>query len=84
VETMLEKPPKTIPKGHIPYENTLIKDTFAETFTLVEISPANSPFFLFFALKGIEIVEADTPAIRGKFNELAKTKKVAAIIHVTC
>lgn len=34
--------------------------------------------------KGVEIVEADTPDIRDKFNELAKTKKVAAIIHVTC
>lgn len=34
--------------------------------------------------KGIEIVEADTPAIVDKFNELAKTRKVAAIIHVTC
>lgn len=38
----------------------------------------------FLEKKGIEIVEADTPAIRDKFNELAKTKKVAAIIHVTC
>lgn len=34
--------------------------------------------------KGVDIVEADTPDIRDKFNELAKTKKVAAIIHVTC
>lgn len=34
--------------------------------------------------KGIEIIEADTPAIADKFNKLAKTKKVAAIIHVTC
>lgn len=34
--------------------------------------------------KGIEMVEADTPDIRDKFNKLAKTKKVAAIVHVTC
>lgn len=34
--------------------------------------------------KGIEIIEADTPSIRDKFNELAETKRVAAIIHVTC
>ncbi len=34
--------------------------------------------------KGVEIIEAYTPDIRDKFNELAKTKKVAAIIHVTC
>lgn len=34
--------------------------------------------------KGIEIIENDTPAIVSRFNELAKTKKVAAIIHVTC
>jgi hypothetical protein len=34
--------------------------------------------------RGIEIVEAYTPAIRDKFNELAKAKKVAAIIHITC
>lgn len=34
--------------------------------------------------KGIEIVEDNTPDIRDKFNKLAKTKKVAAIIHVTC
>ena len=31
---MLEKPPKTIPKGHILYENTLIEDTFAEMFPM--------------------------------------------------
>jgi len=35
-------------------------------------------------LKGIKIIEDWTPKIRDKFNELAKTKKVAAIIHVTC
>ncbi len=34
--------------------------------------------------KGIEIIEADTPEIKDKFNQLSKTKKVAAIIHVTC
>lgn len=34
--------------------------------------------------KGVEIIEAYTPDIRDKFNEFAKTKKVAAIIHVTC
>jgi hypothetical protein len=34
--------------------------------------------------KGIEIIEGHTPDIRDKFNELAKTKKLAAIIHVTC
>jgi hypothetical protein len=34
--------------------------------------------------KGIEIIEACTPDIRSKFNELNETKKVAAIIHVTC
>jgi len=34
VETMLEKPPKTTPKGHILYEGTLIEDTFAEMFSM--------------------------------------------------
>jgi len=34
--------------------------------------------------KGIGIVEADTPAIMNRFNELAEAKRVAAIIHVTC
>ena len=34
--------------------------------------------------RGIEIIEADTPEIRDKFNEISKTKRVAAIIHVTC
>ena len=34
--------------------------------------------------EGIEIIEAETPGIRDKFNELTKTKEVAAIIHVTC
>ena len=34
--------------------------------------------------EGIEIIEAETPDIRDKFNEFTKTKKVAAIIHVTC
>jgi len=34
--------------------------------------------------KGIEIIEDETPAIVNKFNELTKTKKLAAIIHVTC
>ena len=33
---------------------------------------------------GIEIIEDHTPAIVDKFNKLAKTKRVAAIIHVTC
>ncbi len=34
--------------------------------------------------KGIELIEADTPDVKDKFNEFAKTKKVAAIIHITC
>jgi hypothetical protein len=34
--------------------------------------------------RGIEIIEANTPNIRNKFNDLAKTKRVTAIIHVTC
>ena len=34
--------------------------------------------------KGVEVIEADTPDMVDKFNELAKTKKTAAIIHVTC
>lgn len=32
----------------------------------------------------VEIVEAYTPAIVDKFNKLAETRRVAAIIHVTC
>jgi len=32
----------------------------------------------------IEIIEVDTPEIRDKFNEISETKRVAAIIHVTC
>lgn len=34
--------------------------------------------------KGIEIIEARTPDIKDKFNKLNETKRVAAIIHVTC
>ena len=34
--------------------------------------------------KGIEIIEANTPAIVDKFNQLNETKRVAAIVHVTC
>jgi len=34
--------------------------------------------------KEIEIIEDNTPDIKDKFNELSETKKVAAIIHVTC
>ncbi|MBE9483073.1 MAG: hypothetical protein IMY88_05260 [Chloroflexi bacterium] len=34
--------------------------------------------------KGIEIIEAITPDIKDKFNRLNETKKVAAIVHVTC
>lgn len=34
--------------------------------------------------KGIEIVETNTPGIADKFNKLNETKRVAAIIHVTC
>lgn len=34
--------------------------------------------------KGIEIIEANIPEIKDKFNELSETKRVAAIIHVTC
>ncbi|MCK4588805.1 MAG: hypothetical protein KAT77_00045 [Nanoarchaeota archaeon] len=34
--------------------------------------------------EGVKIIEDWTPKIRDKFNELVKTKKVAAIIHVTC
>jgi hypothetical protein len=33
---------------------------------------------------GVKLVEDWTPRIREKFNELAESKKVAAIIHVTC
>lgn len=33
---------------------------------------------------GAELIEADTPGVKEKFNELTKAKKVAAIIHVTC
>jgi hypothetical protein len=34
--------------------------------------------------EGIELVEANTPDIKNKFNDLVKIKRVAAIIHVTC
>lgn len=34
--------------------------------------------------KKIEIIEADTPAIKDKFNQLSEAKRVAAIVHVTC
>ena len=34
--------------------------------------------------KGVRIIEADTPDMVDEFNELAKTKGVAAIVHVTC
>ena len=34
--------------------------------------------------KGIKIIEDRTPEIKDKFNKLNETKKVAAIIHVTC
>jgi hypothetical protein len=34
--------------------------------------------------EGIEIIEARTPDIKDKFNKLNETRKVAAIIHVTC
>lgn len=34
--------------------------------------------------KGVKIIEADTPDMKDKFNELAKTKRVSAIIHITC
>ena len=34
--------------------------------------------------KGIEIIEDRTPEIKDRFNKLNETKKVAAIIHVTC
>jgi hypothetical protein len=34
--------------------------------------------------EGIETIEDDTPNIKDKFNDLSKTKKVAAIIHITC
>ena len=34
--------------------------------------------------KGVEAIEADTPDIKDKFNELSETKKIAAIVHVTC
>ena len=34
--------------------------------------------------KGLRIIEADTPDMVDEFNELAKTKGVAAIVHVTC
>ena len=34
--------------------------------------------------KEVRIIEADTPDMVDEFNELAKTKGVAAIVHVTC
>ena len=34
--------------------------------------------------KAIEIIEANTPGVVGKFNKLNETKRVAAIVHVTC
>lgn len=34
--------------------------------------------------KGIEIIEAITPDIKDNFNKLNETKRVAAIVHVTC
>jgi len=34
--------------------------------------------------KAIEIIEANTPDVVDKFNELKETKRVAAIVHVTC
>jgi hypothetical protein len=34
--------------------------------------------------KGVRIIEADTPDMVDAFNELAKTKGAAAIVHVTC
>ncbi len=33
---------------------------------------------------GVEVIEVDTPAIVDRFNKLAESKRVAAIIHVTC
>ncbi len=38
----------------------------------------------FLEKKRVKIYEDWTPKIRDTFNELAKTKKTAAIIHVTC
>lgn len=38
----------------------------------------------FLEKKGVEIREADTPDIKDKFNEFAKARRVAAIVHVTC
>jgi hypothetical protein len=34
--------------------------------------------------KGVRIIEADTPDMVDEFNEFAATKRVAAIVHVTC
>ena len=34
--------------------------------------------------RAIEIIEANTPDVVGKFNKLNETKRVAAIVHVTC
>ncbi|MEA1965217.1 MAG: hypothetical protein U9O41_08895, partial [Candidatus Aerophobetes bacterium] len=34
--------------------------------------------------KRVEIIEADTPDIKDKFNEFSETKRIAAIVHVTC
>jgi len=34
--------------------------------------------------KGVEIIEMHTPGIMDRFNKLGKTKKVSAIIHITC
>jgi hypothetical protein len=32
----------------------------------------------------VEIIEANTPDVTDKFNKFSQTKKIAAIIHVTC
>lgn len=34
--------------------------------------------------KGVRIIEADTPDMVDELHELAKTKGVVAIVHVTC
>jgi len=35
-------------------------------------------------LNGVELIAKDTSKAIGEFNKLARTKKVVAIIHVTC
>jgi len=34
--------------------------------------------------RGVEIIETETPDIKGKFNKLSENRRIAAIIHVPC